>query len=342
MPASASLPRQVLDLEGPSIPAPPGQLSQLDSPPNGNHIAIPFITTSAVVSAVFYVIRFYAKYLGKKLNISDYLVFVAFITFLATLLYLWIIGLVKCAILLEWVEIFVPRGERNYFSWVAYATCLAFASLSIIIFSLDLANCTPFEGNWNLLVPGRTCRFEVPQFVLASATTNFVLDLIPLILVQRVIWNLQLSWQKKAGVSILFLVGLAALAANVVRLYYATRFYVSDDVSYYFSILAITTLAETFAANLVLCIPFTPKALLGLQQTKLYSTLKGYGTVKSDEAYTNQSDNHLNSHELRPIRKPRDHWFMSSKLDTNQTVTDTVDENSNETESQRRLRPRST
>ncbi|KAJ2993410.1 hypothetical protein NUW58_g1851 [Xylaria curta] len=367
-------PRQAIDLNGPSIPAPPGEFSQLDNPPNGNYIAVPFITVSVVLSAVFYLIRFYAKYLGKKLNIADYLSFVAFpvfwvyiyysyslswnggylvhqwdirlkdttdfnyITWIATLFYVWVIGLVKCAILLEWVEIFVPQGKRTYFSWTAYATCFAFAALSILIFVLDLVNCTPFEGNWNLLVPGRTCKFEVPAFALASATTNFALDLIPLILAQRVIWSLQLSWQSKSGVSLIFLVGLAAVAANAVRLYYATRFYVSPDISYYFSILAITSLAETLAANLVLCIPFTPRAFLGLKQTKVYSTLIGYGTVRGDTAYTNQSDNHFDSSELRRIRKPRDHWFNSSKLDTNQTNLDTVDDNTHETESQRRLR----
>lgn len=130
----------------------------------------------------------------------------------------------------------------------------------------------------------------------------------------------------------------SAVAANVVRIYYASRFYVSDDVSYYFSILAISSLAETLAANLVLCIPFAPKAVLGLRQTKLYTGLTGYMTVKSNAATANQSDGYYSSSELRHLRKPREHWFMSSKLDTNETANDTVHDNVQESESQRRLR----
>lgn len=123
------------------------------------------------------------------------------------------------------------------------------------------------------------------------------------------------------------------------RIYYATQFYVSPDVSYYFSILAISSLAETLAANMVLCIPFTPRALQGLKQTKVYTHLKGYVTVKSDGAATNQSERYYtSSNELRNIRKPREHWFMSSKLDTNQTADRTVFDNSRESESERRLR----
>ncbi|KAI0143000.1 hypothetical protein GGR57DRAFT_508335 [Xylariaceae sp. FL1272] len=336
--------RQGLDLDGPSIPAPPGQTSQLDSPPNGNHVALPFISITVVLSAILFFIRFYAKWLIKKLTVSDYLTFLAFpifwaliyytykltwtggylvhqwdirlrdaaaftlAGFVATLLYLWNIALIKCAILLEWVEIFVPRGERNssFFAWSAWASCFSFAASSIIIFSLDLANCTPFEGNWNPLIPGRYCRFQLSEFVLAVSITNFVLDLVPIILVQRAIWGLHLAWHKKLGVSFMFLAGLAAASANAVRIYYATRFSVSSDVSYYFSTLEITSLAETLASNLVLCIPFVPKALIGLKQTKVYTQLKGYITVKGD-GITDQSNQYYHSNELRHIRKPREH-----------------------------------
>ncbi|KAI0966354.1 hypothetical protein F4678DRAFT_476064 [Xylaria arbuscula] len=292
---------------------------------------------------ISFVARFYAKFLGKKLNVADscllglclysyqlswkggYLVHLwdirlgkvsefNYVTFLGTVLYLWIIPLIKCAILLEWVDIFVPKGERGYFTWACYATCFAFTALSFIIFILDLVNCTPFEGNWNPFVPGRVCRFAIAQFGLASATTNFILDLIPLGLAQKVIWGLNLSWRKKIGVSFIFLVVLAGCAASLVRLYYSTRFYISSDVSYLFSILAVTSLAETTAAIMALCVPFLPKALLGLSQTKALRTLKSYTTLKTDSTYVNSSAGQYESQELHRIKKPKEHWFMSSRL----------------------------
>ncbi|KAI0199440.1 hypothetical protein F4808DRAFT_432488 [Astrocystis sublimbata] len=339
-------------LNGLSIPPPDGYESNLDNPPNANYLVVPIITLCVVLSALAFAIRFYAKYVGKKLMVADYLTFVAFpifvtyiyyiyklswtggylvhmwdirlkdapafnfITFLATLLYLWIIALIKCAILLEWVAIFVPTSERNYFTWASWATCLAFAILSIVIFVLDLVNCTPFEANWNPLVPGGSCRFRIAQFGLASATTNFLLDLVPIFLAQKVIWGLRMPTHQKWSVSLIFLIGFVGCAASIVRLYYSTRFYVSNDVSYYFSILAITSLAETTAANIVLCAPHISKALLGLKHSKAAKAVKRYRTSKTSSACT---DNSRSYHELREHHhrdgKLREHWFMSSKVD---------------------------
>lgn len=59
------------DLNGPTIPPPLGQVSHLDNPPNFNYVAIPIITICAVLAAISFVVRFYAKYLGKKINIAD-------------------------------------------------------------------------------------------------------------------------------------------------------------------------------------------------------------------------------------------------------------------------------
>ncbi|GAP92557.2 putative 60S ribosomal protein l36 protein [Rosellinia necatrix] len=255
------------------------------------------------------------------------------ITWLATLLYLVIIAPIKCAILLEWVDIFVPKGERNYFTYASWATCFAFVSLSVIIFVLDLVNCTPFESNWDPLVPGRVCKFQIAQFGFASSTTNFVLDLIPIFLAQKVIWGLRLPAHKKWGVSIIFLVGLAGCAASLVRLYYSTRFYVSNDTSYYFSILAITSLAETTAANLVLCAPFIPKAAFGLKQSRAATAIRSYRASKSEETYTNStSDAYLELREPRraPAAKSREHWFTSSKVLSTGTTTTTAVKTSHE------------
>jgi hypothetical protein len=130
------------------------------------------------------------------------------VCWIATLLYLAVIALVKCAILLEWVGIFNPRGQSALFTWISYATCGAIVSLSTILFIMDLANCTPFEFNWNPLLVGGHCRFDVPKFALASAIANSILDLIPLALAQKVIWGLRLSFNKKLGVSFMFLVGI--------------------------------------------------------------------------------------------------------------------------------------
>lgn len=69
--SSLVFPRAEINLDGPTSPPPAGTVPNLDNPPNGNHIAIPIITTCVVVTAISYVIRFYAKYLAKKVNVAD-------------------------------------------------------------------------------------------------------------------------------------------------------------------------------------------------------------------------------------------------------------------------------
>lgn len=69
--SSLLFPRQAIDIEGPTIPAPAGFVSILDNPPNSNHIAIPIITVCVVVSAICYLARFFAKYLVKEFHVSD-------------------------------------------------------------------------------------------------------------------------------------------------------------------------------------------------------------------------------------------------------------------------------
>ncbi|KAI0383252.1 hypothetical protein F5Y04DRAFT_278958 [Hypomontagnella monticulosa] len=180
---------------------------------------------------------------------------------------------------------------------------------------MDMVNCTPFARNWDPLIPGSFCRFGIPQFGLASATTNLVLDLIPLVLAQRIIWNLHISQKKKIGVSAIFLVGVTGCVASIVRLYYATRFYISDDTTYYFSIMALCSLCETTCAHLILCAPCIPKAIMGLKQTNTFKGLRRY--TKNTTTYVNNPNIFRETNVNYRIRKPREHWFMSSKIPGN-------------------------
>ncbi|KAI1383551.1 uncharacterized protein F4822DRAFT_420949 [Hypoxylon trugodes] len=352
-------PRADVSLGGPTIPAPVGSVSKLDDPPNGNHIAIPVITVCVIVSAIFYPIRFYAKYLTKKIIIADYLTVVAFplfwvyvyysyrltwtsgylvhewdirlkdiaafsyVCWIATLLYLWILALVKSAILMEWMHIFVPDGRHNYFAWACYATSAAICCLCIILFIMDLVNCTPIARNWDPLIPGGVCRFDVPKFGLASATTNFTLDFIPLLLSQKVIWGLRLSRKKKLGISFIFLIGITGCVSSLVRLYFATRFYISSDTSYYFSILALCSMCETTCANLILCAPYVPKAIMGLKETQALRKLRQYMTLRNDITYINDSEVYFEAHELARAAKPkrREHWFSTTTTTTGNNTT---------------------
>ncbi|KUJ10083.1 uncharacterized protein LY89DRAFT_689922 [Mollisia scopiformis] len=308
-------PRQeAIDFNGPTIPAPAGQVSNVINPPNGNKIALAIISICVIVSAVLYMMRLYAKILTKQINVGDYLTLITFplywvyiyysyrlswspgylihewnvaikdipefsyVCYVATCLYLWLIALIKIAILCDWTCIFASKGQRGFFAWTCFLTCGAVASLAIILFVMDLVNCTPFDRNYNPLLPG-SCRWSVPEESIVSAAANFALDALPLILAQRMIWGLHTTWGKKLGVSLIFLVGVIGMISSIVRLYYAVSFYRdSADTTYFFSIVALCTLCEITCANLVLCLPFAPKAIKGFKQTKTFLEIKSYMT----------------------------------------------------------------
>lgn len=121
-------------------------------------------------------------------------------------MYSFTIMLLKAAILLEWVRIFVPTGTRNSFYWICHLLIWINVLFYVaIIIAVNLA-CTPYQKNWDLCLPGHCIRTEHAN--MASAMINFVFDLIIPILPQRGIWRLQMSKQKKLGVSIVFAIGL--------------------------------------------------------------------------------------------------------------------------------------
>lgn len=84
--------------------------------------------------------------------------------------------------------------------------------------------------------------------------------------------------------------------------------------------MALCSLCETTCAHLILCVPFTPRAVMGIKQTKLFVGLKQYITLKSDVTYTNNSDAFIETKETPPVPQRREHWFMSSRITGNDTV----------------------
>lgn len=99
--------------------------------------------------------------------------------------------LVRQAILLQWINIFVPTGTRNIFFWTCHVIFWINTIFYVVTGAANIADLKTGEG-----------------FALASASMNVVIDVIILLLPQRVIWNLNMSFEKKLGVSIVFSLGI--------------------------------------------------------------------------------------------------------------------------------------
>ncbi|KAK8109124.1 hypothetical protein PG984_014925 [Apiospora sp. TS-2023a] len=187
---------------------------------------------------------------------------------LATNFFTTTILLLKTAILLEWLRLFVPgpgRNRRSPFYWISVfllAVNGAFNAAAIVVVNVA---CVPHEKNWNPLVPGRC--FDGRVLFVASAVMNFATDLAILVLPQKVIWGLlQLSFRKRLGVSVVFVVGvISACFAAAFRVPVSIRYSRSQDLTYDFCIVGIWAMVEATCGLIVYCTPALPKALSKLR-----------------------------------------------------------------------------
>ncbi|KAK8091637.1 hypothetical protein PG997_001998 [Apiospora hydei] len=304
-------------LSGPALEPPPGIVPNLDDPPNKNGAAIGVCSTCLVIGSFFVFVRMSGMGRSwKKICISDYDIsqglYVAFVAVLlrevhvgflvhqwnfrlrdlpdilylftlATNFYTFTITLLKSAIVLEWLRIFVPRGtprRNSSFYWISVALLVGnflFNSAAIVVINLS---CTPHAKAWDQLLPG-SC-FDGRGLYVASAVVNFVIDLVILVLPQRVIWGLKMSVQKRLGVSAVFVVGLIACFAAAFRIPVSVQYSQSQDVTYDFCTVGIWTITEATCGFIVYCTPALPNALSKLGSLGIYPFLKSRD--KSDDS----------------------------------------------------------
>lgn len=114
--------------------------------------------------------------------------------------------LLKTAILLEWVRIFVPLGWKNSFWWACHIILIVNIIAYVIFTFVEIFGCTPRQKMWRPTLPGKC--LDINNINIASAIVNLVSDLIILVLPQKVIWGLKLSPRKKMGVAAVFAMGV--------------------------------------------------------------------------------------------------------------------------------------
>ncbi|RYO95043.1 hypothetical protein DL766_007550 [Monosporascus sp. MC13-8B] len=307
---SAIPPSRLQDvLDGPALPPPEGVVPDFDNPPNRSAMALGALFTCLILATVFLAIRIYARFfVVKSTHLGDYLVIPAYVFFvlvatgslrrilggpgifvhqwniragdMTAYLYVCFIGtsfygsgmlLMKWAILWEWIRVFVPRHSRNGFYWACQAVIainMVFYLTAIILTNLA---CRPYRRNWDKTVPG-TC-MDIRLINLTTAVINLVVDMVILALPQKVIWDLQMSGRKRAGISLIFAIGIVACVSAACRIQAATGWLRSDDMTYHFSSVALWASAELACGILVFSIPAVPKAFAGLKVPGWLSSL---------------------------------------------------------------------
>ena len=115
------------------------------------------------------------------------------------------IFLVKVAILLQYLRVFVPKS-RNLMFWACHALIwLHFIFYSISFFLVVFA-CRPVRKNWNPWIEG-SC-IDIGLLNVFVSVFNAASDLLILILPQPLIWKLQITLRTKILLSAVFLIGI--------------------------------------------------------------------------------------------------------------------------------------
>ncbi|CAI6091643.1 hypothetical protein V2G26_010209 [Clonostachys chloroleuca] len=321
------LEQQEAFFNGPALAPPEGIIPNLEHPPNQNALTHAVTTLLFILSTGFAALHAFTCIARKKqakwtdyVALLAYLFFVGYIivtywlivtqgyfvhqwdmsvrTFLDLLLivhiashfYSIVMAAMKTVILVEWIQIFVPRGTRNgfvYTSWMAIAVNLTFYIIAIILLNVSAR---PYRRNFNFTVPGVT-HFNSSTTIVAGAAINVVLDLVILVIPQRIIWRLKMKKAKKIGVSLIFLIGILGCIAGICRLAYSIVFFKSSDVSYAIPPMSLWCIAEMTCAIIIYCAPSVPRALKwnqkgGTTPSKASANNQGYSWSNPEASST--------------------------------------------------------
>ncbi|PNP85076.1 hypothetical protein FNYG_01601 [Fusarium nygamai] len=288
-----------IDLDGPALAPPKGEVSNLNDPPNQNGLAYTVLIICAVITTICFLLRAYGRvYLLKKFQTEEILTTLAYGNYWGAayatfkmvdtpgyfvhqwnvrlkdviptnywvlifgVCYSFVLPFLKIAILVEWCRLFVPKGTRtkSIFWWGCMAIGFVQAtSNTAIIVALNM-QCTPHEAIWDFRIPDAKC-WDLHKLQVASATIHLCCDIAIFLLPQQVIWKLKMSWKKRLGVSVIFGLGLLACVSAAFRLAVTVKYGKAADALYALAPLVFWATAEMTCGFFIVCVPCIPKIL---------------------------------------------------------------------------------
>ncbi|KAH9883261.1 hypothetical protein F4778DRAFT_803052 [Xylariomycetidae sp. FL2044] len=130
--------------------------------------------------------------------------------------------------------------------------------------------CDPPAKRLRPWLPGHCINVEA--LGLVASCFNLLLNLFILLLPHKVIWNLKLSQQQKAGVSFIFSIGITTTVCAAGRIESAIDLLDNPDFTYAYSRHLVWGLAEITTAGLVFFVPSVPIAFRKPQRNAKLTT----------------------------------------------------------------------
>ncbi|KAL1591988.1 hypothetical protein SLS60_011580 [Paraconiothyrium brasiliense] len=195
------------------------------------------------------------------------------------------IVLIKVAMLIQVLRIFVPRGSQSKTYYVVHGLIWLNVLYYTIIVFLMLFNCQPIEKAWKPWLPGKC--MEIGIIAMSTAAVNLIGDLSILFLTQKVIWNLmRVDRKQRLRLSIVFLAGIVPCGFAVMCLFYNDKQMHSTDFTRDSWYMSIACYGEIASGMFVLFLPVVPKFFTHLKTASSFSLLSNKRTlVSSDDGH---------------------------------------------------------
>ncbi|RFU73359.1 integral membrane pth11 [Trichoderma arundinaceum] len=299
-----------MDLNGPAIPPPPGEVSILDNPPNSNSLALGVQVFTCVFSTLCFLLRIYGRcFIMRKFQAEEAMAILAYYpgylvhawnvrlidvvpttywVFVYGVFYSIVLPLLKVAIIIEWIRLFVPTTKsKSPFFWGALAI-MAVQTVSgiAIVIALNL-QCTPHERIWDFRVPDGKC-FDLYILQVTSASIQLGSDIAMFCLPQYTIWTLKMTWQKRLGVAAIFSMGVLAIVAASFRVDVTVKHGSSPDSIYTLGPIVFWASAEQTCGFFILCVPVIPKII---QEAGILPAIKKGTGMMGSSSKSNQASN---------------------------------------------------
>ncbi|KAI4834464.1 hypothetical protein E4T44_08787, partial [Aureobasidium sp. EXF-8845] len=182
----------------------------------------------------------------------DHITEILEIFYFTELLYLAAVGLTKISILLFYLRIFPDWKLRR----AIYAMIGVSGLYSVVFVTVTALQCIPVSmawKKWDGEHHGKCLDLNADGW--ASATLNIVLDLIVIVLPMKQLTVLNMGWQRKLGVIVMFLGGGFVTIVSILRLKYLIQFAHTDNVTWDYLPVGYWSAVETHVGVMVACAP---------------------------------------------------------------------------------------
>ncbi|KAJ5050700.1 uncharacterized protein L3040_002575 [Drepanopeziza brunnea f. sp. 'multigermtubi'] len=212
----------------------------------------------------------------------------------ATIFYMIAITLTKMALLLFFLRIFPDRKLRRAIYMVGLLIVLSnFSILVALIFQ-----CIPISGfwtNWRYKERPVKCISQYPCLEAAAVFAiihSFLIIALPI----PTVWKLNLVWQKKANLMIMFCVGSLALVCSFMRLPSLIKMSTSKDLSWDSAPLVVYSHLEQSIGIICACLP----ACRSLLEYYFPSLKMHFGESEGTRVRTHCMEAHTYHHQTPP------------------------------------------